>query len=207
MNVIDLISSVEDILIEGQLPILKTKSLVDVDELLDMLDEMKRLMPQELQAANHLRAEKNKLIIEAQLEAQKLLEDVAKEADKMVSENDITQNAYIKSKQIMLETKDEVNELKREGEAYLADKFGQTARSIQDVNSEATRMDEELKKYLLGGKQRAMTAEEAAAFKKNIYEYISASLDELISSNNELCRELLAQRAALLGVEGWDSET
>ena len=38
MNVIDLISSVEDILIEGQLPILKTKSLVDVDELLDMLD-------------------------------------------------------------------------------------------------------------------------------------------------------------------------
>lgn len=207
MNVIDLISSVEDILIEGQLPILKTKSLVDVDELLDMLDEMKRLMPQELQAANHLRAEKNKLIIEAQLEAQKLLEDVAKEADKMVSENDITQNAYIKSKQIMLETKDEVNELKREGEVYLADKFGQTARSIQDVNSEATRMDEELKKYLLGGKQRAMTAEEAAAFKKNIYEYISASLDELITSNNELCRELLAQRAALLGVEGWDSET
>ena len=190
MNVIDLISSVEDILIEGQLPILKTKSLVDVDELLDMLDEMKRLMPQELQAANHLRAEKNKLIIEAQLEAQKLLEDVAKEADKMVSENDITQNAYIKSKQIMLETKDEVNELKREGEVYLADKFGQTARSIQDVNSEATRMDEELKKYLLGGKQRAMTAEEAAAFKKNIYEYISASLDELITSNNELCREL-----------------
>ncbi|MBP3347332.1 MAG: hypothetical protein J6L92_01090 [Clostridia bacterium] len=207
MNVIDLISSVEDILIEGQLPILKTKSLVDVDELLDMLDEMKRLMPQELQAANHLRAEKNKLIIEAQLEAQKLLEDVAKEADKMVSENDITQNAYIKSKQIMLETKDEVNELKREGEVYLADKFGQTARSIQDVNSEAARMDEELKKYLLGGKQRAMTAEEAAAFKKNIYEYISASLDELITSNNELCRELLAQRAALLGVEGWDNET
>ena len=49
MNVIDLISSVEDILIEGQLPILKTKSLVDVDELLHnpfSLRNKREILPQ-----------------------------------------------------------------------------------------------------------------------------------------------------------------
>ena len=136
MNVIDLISSMEDVVLEGQIPLFMSKSIINIDEFLDMLDEMKKLLPQELQAANHLRSEKNKLIIEAQQEAQTLMEDVAREADRLVMENDITQGAYMKSKQIMNETQAEMDELKKGTYEYLIGKMDELSEQILKINEE-----------------------------------------------------------------------
>ena len=153
MNVIDLISSMEDVVLEGQIPLFKSKSIINIDEFLDMLDEMKKLLPQELQAANHLRSEKNKLIIEAQQEAQTLMEDVAKEADRLVAENDITQGAYIKSKQIMNETQSEMNELKQGTYEYLTSKMDELSEKILTINEEIKNSRQELDDYFLQGEQ------------------------------------------------------
>ena len=147
MNVIDLISSMEDVVLEGQIPLFKSKSIINIDEFLDMLDEMKKLLPQELQAANHLRSEKNKLIIEAQQEAQTLMEDVAKEADRLVMENDITQGAYMKSKQIMNETQAEMDELKQGTYEYLIGKMDELSEQILKINDEINSSKQELKEY------------------------------------------------------------
>lgn len=147
MNVIDLISSMEDVVLEGQIPLFKSKSIINIDEFLDMLDEMKKLLPQELQAANHLRSEKNKLIIEAQQEAQTLMEDVAREADRLVMENDITQGAYMKSKQIMNETQAEMDELKQGTYEYLIGKMDELSEQILKINEEINSSKQELKEY------------------------------------------------------------
>lgn len=147
MNVIDLISSIEDAVLEGQIPLFKSKSIINIDEFLDMLDEMKKLLPQELQAANHLRSEKNKLIIEAQQEAQTLIEDVAKEADRLVAESDITQGAYMKSKQIMNETQAEMDELKQGTYEYLASKMDELSEKLLAVNEEIKNSKQELEDY------------------------------------------------------------
>lgn len=147
MNVIDLISSIEDAVLEGQIPLFKSKSIINIDEFLDMLDEMKKLLPQELQAANHLRSEKNKLIIEAQQEAQTLIEDVAREADRLVAENDITQGAYMKSKQIMNETQAEMDELKQGTYEYLASKMDELSEKLLAVNEEIKNSKQELEDY------------------------------------------------------------
>ena len=147
MNVIDLISSMEDVVLEGQIPLFKSKSIINIDEFLDMLDEMKKLLPQELQAANHLRSEKNKLIIEAQQEAQTLMEDVAREADRLVMENDITQGAYMKSKQIMNETQAEMDELKQGTYEYLVGKMDELSEQILKINDEINSSKQELKEY------------------------------------------------------------
>ena len=147
MNVIDLISSMEDVVLEGQIPLFKSKSIINIDEFLDMLDEMKKLLPQELQAANHLRSEKNKLIIEAQQEAQTLMEDVAREADRLVMENDITQGAYMKSKQIMNETQAEMDELKQGTYEYLIGKMDELSEQILKINDEINSSKQELKEY------------------------------------------------------------
>lgn len=208
MNVIDLISSVEDILIEGQLPLIKTKSIVNIDELLEMLDEMKRQLPQELQAANHLRAEKNKLIIEAQQEAQKLLEDVAKEADKLVSESDITKNAYIKSKQILLEAQDEVEELKAGTVDYLSSKMDEISDKLISINTEMENSKNELKEYLVSDEHRVIvgnmnpklmndTENAVSQLKSGTYEYLASKMDELAEKNIKICEELAQSKAEI----------
>ncbi len=153
MNVIDLISSMEDIIVEGQIPLFKSKSMVNIDEFLEMLDELKNLLPQELQAANHLRSEKNKLIIEAQQEAQTLIEDVSKEADRLVMESDITQGAFMKSKEIMNETEAEMAELKQGTYEYLAAKMDELSSSLLKMNAEIKASKKELEEYLTTNEQ------------------------------------------------------
>ncbi len=208
MNVIDLISSIEDILIEGQVPLIKSKSLVNLDEVLEMLDEIKRQMPQELQAANHLRAEKNKLIIEAQQEAQKLLEDVAKEADKLVSESDITKNAYIKSKQILLEAQDEVDELKAGTVDYLASKMDEISNKLVEINSEIESSKNELRDYLVtddhsinagsvNPKLVNDTENAVLQLRSGTYEYLASKMDELAEKNIKICEELAQSKAEM----------
>lgn len=147
MNVIDLINSLEDVILEGQVPLVKTKSIVNIDEVLDMLDEIKKMLPQELQAANHLRAEKNRLIIEAQQEAQNLIADVAKEADKLVMESDISQRAYIRSKEIIAESKLEANELKRGTYSYLVEKMDELTEKMSQISDEIAQSRQELDTY------------------------------------------------------------
>lgn len=208
MNIIDLISSLEDILIEGQVPLIKSKSIVNLDEVLEMLDEMKRQMPQELQAANHLRAEKNKLIIEAQQEAQKLLEDVAKEADKLVSESDITKNAYIKSKQILLEAQDEVDELKAGTVDYLSSKMDEISNKLIEINSEMENSKNELKDYLVTDEHSVIvgnmnpklmndTENAVSQLKTGMYEYLASKMDELAEKNIKICEELAQSKAEM----------
>ena len=207
MNVIDLISTVEDILIEGQLPIIKTKSLVNLDELLDILDEMKRQLPQELQAANHLRAEKNKLIIEAQQEAQRLLDDVEKQASKMVDQSDITKNAYIKSRQILQEAKDEVDALKVGTYDYLTSKMDEISNNLININEEMEASKNELYEYLVTEDSGEIALESSdpklmndtqntvTQLKSGTYEYLAHKMDELAAKNIRICEELAESKA------------
>ena len=207
MNVIDLISTVEDILIEGQLPIIKTKSLVNLDELLDILDEMKRQLPQELQAANHLRAEKNKLIIEAQQEAQRLLDDVEKQASKMVDQSDITKNAYVKSRQILQQAQNEVDELKAGTYDYLSSKMDEISNNLIAINEEMEASKSELYEYLITDDQGDIALESSdpklmndtenavSQLKNGTYEYLAHKMDELAAKNIRICEELAESKA------------
>ncbi len=209
MNIIDLISSVEDILIEGQLPVVKTKTLVNLDEILDMLDEMKRQLPQELQAANHLRAEKNKLIIEAQQEAQQLLEDVAKEAEKMVNESDITKNAYIKSKKILTQAQKEVEELKLGTFDYLSSKMDEISDKLMDINQEMAISRNEMYEYLMAQVDETTTGTNnpqlmnetenvIKQLKESAYDFLSHQMDVLEAKNVHICEELAQSKAELV---------
>ncbi len=148
MNVIDLLSAMEDIVLEGKLPLTKSKSIIDIDECLGMIDEIRNLLPQELQAANHVRAEKNHLIIEAQQEAELLMEDVTKEADRLVSENDITKNAERRGKAIIRQSEAEAEAVKRNTYEYLSNKMEEITDTLMGVTSELAASKKQLDDYL-----------------------------------------------------------
>ena len=75
------------------------------------------------------------------------MEDVAREADRLVMENDITQGAYMKSKQIMNETQAEMDELKQGTYEYLIGKMDELSEQILKINEEINSSKQELKEY------------------------------------------------------------
>ena len=96
MEVFTLLDTLEEMLDEKKsIPFTNNnKVIVDRDEILDLIKEIRLKMPEELKQAKWVKEERTKILVEAQKEA----EDIVKEAENriiaMVDENEITRKAY-----------------------------------------------------------------------------------------------------------------
>lgn len=158
MNLIDYLSTLEDIVLDGQLPILKNKSVINVEEVLSMIDEMKKILPSEIREASHAITEKNQLIIEAHKEADEMLAAVPAEVEKRINEHDITAlakerkeeiigKADEEAKTIIASAESESEEIRKGTLEYLSDKIDELSVKILTVNSELQASKKELEVY------------------------------------------------------------
>ena len=77
------------------------KGIIDKEELLDMLQDMRNKFPEELRQAKWVKEERQRIINDAQKEAAAMIKSTEEKIAAMVNEHDITQQAYSKANQII----------------------------------------------------------------------------------------------------------
>ena len=77
------------------------RGIIDKDELLDMLQEMRNKLPEELSQAKWVNNERQRIINDAQKRAESMIKETEEKIANMVNEHDITQQAYLKANQIV----------------------------------------------------------------------------------------------------------
>jgi len=93
METLDLIDNLED-LIDGGLTIpLAGKCLLDKDELLDIIQEIRLKLPEDLKQAKWIKEERQRILVEAQNEANKIIKTAEDKIISMINENEITKKA------------------------------------------------------------------------------------------------------------------
>lgn len=110
MEIFTLLETLEEALEKSKTIPFYGKSLVDKEEFLDIIKEIRIKLPDELKQAKWVKEERARILVEAQKEA----EDIVKEAENriisMIDEHEITRKAYEQKAQI-IET---ANEMSRE---------------------------------------------------------------------------------------------
>ena len=110
MEIFTLLETLEDILEKGKTVPFTDKCIVEKNQLLDIIKEIRLNLPDELKQAKWIREERERIIAEAQKDA----EDIVKEAENriisMIDEHEITKKAYDKKNEIIAEA----NEMYRE---------------------------------------------------------------------------------------------
>lgn len=110
MEIFAFLEALEDILEKGKVVPFTEKCIVEKNELLDIIKEIRLNLPDELKQAKWIREERERIIAEAQKDA----EDIVKEAENriisMIDEHEITKKAYDKKNEIIAEA----NEMYRE---------------------------------------------------------------------------------------------
>ena len=110
MEIFTLLEELEDILETSKTVPFSGKSVVDKEEILEIIKEVRLKLPDELKQAKWIKEERQRILVEAQKEA----DDIVKEAENriilMINENEITKKAYEKKAEI-IET---ANEMSRE---------------------------------------------------------------------------------------------
>jgi uncharacterized protein YqfA (UPF0365 family) len=121
MDIMHLIDRLEEILNESrQLPFTHN-IIVDEERVFELIDQMRIVIPEEVKKAQQILAQKDRILAQAQEEANRTLAIAKEKRDQMVEREAIVQAAHARAEQILAEAKSEQEITKREADAYVLD--------------------------------------------------------------------------------------
>ena len=110
MEIFTLLENIEDILEKSKGVPFSNKVLVDKEEILEIISELRLKLPEELKQAKWIKEERQRILVEAQKEADDIVKEAENRIISMIGEHEITKKAYEKKAEI-IET---ANEMSRE---------------------------------------------------------------------------------------------
>lgn len=107
-----LIDQIEDIIESGTGVPFSSKVLVDAEEILSLIQDIRVNLPDEIKQAQWIKEERKKILIEAQKEAEAITKEAEDYIKKMVDENEITKNAYLQAEEILKRAQENAREIR-----------------------------------------------------------------------------------------------
>ncbi len=101
MDALALIDELEDLVDKGVPVPLSGKSLMNKDELMELISEIRNSLPDDLKQAKWIKEERQRILDEAEDEANKIIKSAEDQLVAMISEHEITKKAIEHSNDIL----------------------------------------------------------------------------------------------------------
>ena len=144
MEIFQLLDNLEDLIENSKKVPLSDKSMIDKDEILELLKEIRIKLPDELKQAKWVKEERGRILVEAKKEADGIVKEAENRIISMIDEHEITRKAYEQKAQI-IETANEMSREISKGTKEYADNI---LEKVQGVLQEALATVENNRKEL-----------------------------------------------------------
>ena len=122
---------------DARSPALKPNmSMVDRDEMLELLDELRSQLPVEIKRAQELLAAREKFVEDAKRDVDRMMRQAELEAKSKVSESEVMAAAKERSRQIIAHAEDRTRQMYQVCNEYTEDALSRTAEAIQLAQDE-----------------------------------------------------------------------
>jgi cell division septum initiation protein DivIVA len=121
MNSDKLLEDLESIVMNSSKMPFSNKKMVDEEEIMQIVDELKESMPAELDQAKKVLAEKDKIIADAQRHADSMVAQAKDYIAKLTEESELVRQAQEHANQIILNANQSSDELKSSSITYAGD--------------------------------------------------------------------------------------
>lgn len=142
-NTEDIIGALYDMVQDARsMPLAADKCILERDKVLDMLDEIIAQLPGELKQSRTIVESRNELISQARREAEGILRDAQEKAKQMVTKEAIYMEAKKRSEELVSQTQNRINQLRKAANEYMDESLRQTEEVIANTLNEVrdTRM-------------------------------------------------------------------
>lgn len=129
----------------AKVPLSRDKVIVSVTDVKEMLDEIKANLPQEIRQARSIVADRNRIISQANQEAESIIHSAEERAKKMVAKNEITRQAQHRSTEILSDAKMKSNEMRKAAGEYVEDIMRQADEDMSRTLSELKKARQSIK--------------------------------------------------------------
>jgi cell division septum initiation protein DivIVA len=121
MEILEIIDMLEDTIEKGLNIPLAGKCMLDKDELLDLIQEIRLKLPDDLKQAKWVKDERQRILLEAQKEANDIIKSTEDKIISMINENEITKRAKQQAEEIISNANKRSKEIKQGTRQYADD--------------------------------------------------------------------------------------
>ena len=119
MDILHLIDRLEEILNESRPIPLTHTVLVDEDKVLDLIDQMRVAIPEEVKKAQQVLAQRDRILAQAQEEANRTLALARERSETMVEREAIVQAAQARASDVGAQEIARINQIQQEADNYV----------------------------------------------------------------------------------------
>ncbi len=121
MDILHLVDRLEELFNESRSIPFTHSVIVDEDRMLDIIDQMRVSIPEEIKKAQQLMAQRDRVMAQAQEEATRTLSLAREKGEQFVGREQVTQSAQVRANEIIAQAQTEIEATKHEADQYVMD--------------------------------------------------------------------------------------
>ena len=119
MDILHLIDRLEELLNESRPLPFTHNVIVDEDRMLDLIDQMRVTIPDEVKKAQQQLAQRDRVLAQAQEEANRTIILAREKSDQMIERDSITQSAQVQAEKIIAQAYLDAELIRQEADKYV----------------------------------------------------------------------------------------
>ena len=131
MDILQLIDRLEELFNQSKTIPLTRNVMVDEDRMLDIIDQMRIAIPEEVKKAQQLLGQRDRVLAQAQEEANRTLDLARQKADQLVIKDMIVVEAQRRADQILSQARAEADNIRGDADDYVIDSLHQLESELE----------------------------------------------------------------------------
>ena len=121
MDILHLVDRLEELFNEARSLPFTRSVIVDEDRMLELIDQLRITIPEEVKKAQQLLAEKERILAQAREEASRTVGLAREKADQLAEKDSVAQTAQSRAEQILAQARAEAQQTRDDADDYVVD--------------------------------------------------------------------------------------
>ena len=136
MDILQLIDRLEELFNESKAIPLTRNVMVDEDRMLDIIDQMRIAIPEEVKKAQQLLGQRDRVLAQAQEEANRTIEIARQKSDQLVSKDMVMQEAQRRADQLLTQARAEAEGIRGDADEYVINSLTQLQEELERISTQ-----------------------------------------------------------------------
>ncbi len=137
MDILHLVDRLEELFNESRPIPLTHNVIVDEDRMLEIIDQMRISIPEEVKKAQQIIAQRDRVLAQAQEEANRTITLAKKKGEELVERDAIVQAAQARAEQILAKARADAEGIRRDADDYVIEALGALEAELTRLLSQA----------------------------------------------------------------------
>jgi hypothetical protein len=133
MDILQLIDRLEELFNQSKNVPFTKNVMVDEDRMLDIIDQMRIAIPEEVKKAQQLLGQRDRVLAQAQEEANRTLELARQKADQMVTKDIVAVEGQRRSDMLLTQARTEADNIRADADDYVMDNLTQLQTELERI--------------------------------------------------------------------------